>query len=396
MIDGTCAAVCGLRQLDVALIAEFDEHLRRSGKTPTFRRQTRDALRRFARHLDARGLMEARNDDLKSWRAACLSTANPDTVAKYLGEVIAFYRWLHAKQLIPKNPANGLLKFGPRPVDDQTEQLLAEFNLAQRRRNLSPLTKLHRESRLRDLALTVAPKSLLEITADDIETYLDDSDIAAQTRYTYLSYLRAFYAWAKRKGHVRENPIDDCERPQYARWLPRPMSDDDLALALEQADDRMAVWIALAAFAGLRCMEIAGLRVEDLYFHDDPRRLVVLGKGNKQRAVPMHPEVIRRLHAYGLPPSGYVFARRSSRQPLNPSTVSRYVGRHLEELGIHGQGAHSMRHWFGTRTYGASRDLRMVQDLMGHANPATTAGYAKVSTADAARTVDSLSVRSRA
>jgi integrase/recombinase XerC len=380
-----------LSPLDTGLIADFDEHLRRAGKTDGYRDQTRKSLRRLARHLGGRGLLTAQSSDLTAWRSDCLRTASPDTVAKYLGEAVAFYRWAHAKGYVKRNPGAGLLRFGPRPVDDETEQLLADFRAWHRRRNLSRLTVVHRESRVRDLAIWLAPRPVLSATTEDVEAYVDSKDLQPQTAYTYLSLLAAFFAWATRRRLITTNPVDECTRPLYGRCLPRPMDDGDLALALGQADPRMRAWLALAAFAGLRCMEIAGLTVDGLRFNDDPPRILVRGKGNKERAVPMHPEVASALRRYGVPASGFLFTRRDTRQPLNPTTVSRYIGRYLEELGIPG-GAHSMRHWFGTRLYTTSLDLRMVQECMGHASPTTTAIYAQVSTVDAARMVGQLGI----
>lgn len=154
--------------------------------------------------------------------------------------------------------------------------------------------------------------------------------------------------------------------------LPRPISEPDLAVAIDQADRLMAAWLTLAAYAGLRCAEIAGLVRSDVIEADHLLR--IMGKGRKERLVPMGDKVAAALDAYGLPRRGPVFTRpRGSAYP--PAMVSREIAIYLESRGIDAT-AHQLRHRFGTRAYRASRDLRLVQELMGHGSPVVTAGYA--------------------
>ena len=102
--------------------------------------------------------------------------------------------------------------------------------------------------------------------------------------------------------------------------------------------------------------------------------------------------VLAELHAYGLPKTGWVFRRRDGAPgPNRPWTVSHLSNEYLHEQGISAT-LHQLRHRFGTVAYQARRDLRMVQELLGHSSPATTAGYAAYAHTDAADVVEQLPV----
>ena len=122
----------------------------------------------------------------------------------------------------------------------------------------------------------------------------------------------------------------------------------------------------LAAFAGLRCAEIAALRSEDI----NGDMMLVNGKGGKQRVVPVHPLIHAALRAVHAPAYGSIF-------DMLPWQVSHAIRGHLTACGISAS-AHQLRHWFATTAYEQSgHDLRMVQDLLGHSSPTTTAVYTR-------------------
>lgn len=269
-------------------------------------------------------------------------------------------------------------------------QAIVAYTKHQERRNLSPNTVYARRIRLERFAEWLAPRDILDAAGADIEGWIDHRGVSPQTQYGYVSIFAAFYAWAVQERLLRRNPADRVARPKLPRRVPRPIGDDDLAVAVEMADDRMRCWLLLAAFAGFRCAEITELRVEDI--HPDRAVVMVHGKGNKERLVPLHPDLYSALLRYGLPRSGYVFKRRDGR-PMRPATVSAYVGRYLRSLGIDAT-CHRGRHAFATNLYRVSGgDLRMVQECLGHASPVTTAAYAAWEPAKAAAAVEQLGLR---
>lgn len=250
-----------------------------------------------------------------------------------------------------------------------------------RRRGLATGTITRRRDMLQSLAAHVEPSSLLDVDAETIESFLDARPIGARTRYHWLTHFGQFYEWAKRHGHTQSAPTDTIDRPKTRPLLPRPISDGDLVMALEAAPPLMYEWLVVASYAGLRVSELAGLTVDNVLERE--RALRVLGKGSKERIVPMHPKVEAvMLH---LPTRGHVW-RRPTGHPWTGAMISRNGSAFYESLGIAAT-LHMNRHWFGTKTYAACKDLRVVQELMGHADISTTAGYAAFSKAEARRAV---------
>lgn len=253
-------------------------------------------------------------------------------------------------------------------------ELMAGYLLANKRRGFSPRSSKARTASARLLAAYIRPRSLLEATRADIEEWLDSRAMGAATRRWHLSNLKAFYLWASEEDHIEADPTARIRGPKIRRRLPRPIGEEDLGVALSMADPRMRCILLLAAFAGLRCKEIAGLRRQDILDRATPPLLVVAdGKGGHQRQVPLHPELWAALRAYGLPKRGWVFPGVNG--PLKPHTISRCVSVYLHGLGIDAT-SHQGRHRFATSVYQASKDLRLTQELMGHVSPATTALYA--------------------
>jgi integrase/recombinase XerC len=257
-----------------------------------------------------------------------------------------------------------------------------------RRRGLADGTIVKRRARLRTFDRSVG---LCSAQAEDVEAFLDgrrgrEGPLSTKARYDWVSDLGCFYSWALDWGHLDHDPTVRVARPKQRQGLPRPIDSADLAMALRLAEPMMRAWLALMSFGGLRCAEVSRLDVDCLLWNDGLLR--VLGKGQKERMVPMHREVERTLRSLNLPARGAVFRRpRGGRYP--PAQVSKETSLYFDSLGI-GATAHQCRHLFGTLAYRACRDLRVVQELMGHASPTTTAVYAAWSKAEARRVVEAL------
>lgn len=260
------------------------------------------------------------------------------------------------------------------------------------RRGLTRDTIERRRRGLDLLTEHAQPRGLLEVTREDIESFLDLRDVGARTRYHWISHFHAFYGWALNEGLVELDPTVRIERPKLPRLLPRPLTEGDLAMALEAANSTMGAWVTLGAYAGLRCCEIASLRAEAVLW--DQGLLRVTGKGSVERLVPIHPLVEAALHLHGVPKSGFVFRRpMGSRYPA--AMVSREGSLYFEGLGIAAT-MHQCRHYFATRTLEACGDLRVVQELLGHASITSTTIYAQFSNARAREAVMALGSSSAA
>lgn len=221
------------------------------------------------------------------------------------------------------------------------------------------------------------PAGLLEADQATLLDWRRRLTLADATICQYVSHIRCFYRWACKQGLCAADPAAELPAPRCRRRVPRPIGEDDLFQAVTTAPPRILPWLVLAAWCGLRACEIAGLRREDV-LDTAPRPVLLLErtKGGAQRVVPLHPYVLAVLRSCGLPASGYVFRRRDGQHgPNTPHQVSQLCNRYLHGRGVTAT-LHQLRHRFGTETYRASHDLRAVQELLGHASPVTTAGYA--------------------
>lgn len=254
-----------------------------------------------------------------------------------------------------------------------------EFIRHLRRRGLSPNTIDRYDVHLRAFEGWL-DRDVITASTFEIEAFLTTRRINDRSKYQWISNLSGFYEWCQRThGTPVSNPTEPIIRPRLRRLLPRPISEGDLELALDLAEGRMYSWIVLGAFAGFRCCEIAWLTVDRLMWHEG--LINVFGKGGKERIVEMHPLVAAALKGHRLPSSGVAFRGRDG-AALTPRRVSNDIGDFFTDIGVNAT-AHQLRHRFGTKTYAACKDLRVVQELLGHANPNTTAVYTAFARTDA-------------
>ena len=270
-------------------------------------------------------------------------------------------------------------------------ELIVQHHIDQERRGLLPNSIYQRDGRVFAFSDWISPRSLLEATPDDINRFIDSRQgrsggpISAKSRYSWLTHLHSFYEWAKREEFTDTDPTLRIVRPKLRRALPRPASTEELRSAMSQANPQELCWLLLAAYMGLRCQEIAGLRREDVIEAEGVVR-VTQAKGGHERLVPLHPDVLEALRALPLPRTGYVFTR-----PLggvySPGHLSKTFNDFLRRVGVNAT-AHQLRHWFGTTFYAQSgHDLRATQEMLGHASPATTSIYTAFDRRAAAATI---------
>lgn len=224
---------------------------------------------------------------------------------------------------------------------------------------------------LQRLAHHLGRTSLLEATHEQLYDFCSSPTLGAEARAATVSHLRMFYRWAAAHGYVDVDLSLRLDRPRRPRHLPRPMPEHDVARALEEAPRPIRAWLHLAAFAGLRCCEIAPLRGEDR--HGDV--LVIREqKGGDEGSVPLSPALAAELAA--LPRRGWWFPRwDGAGGPISAGQLGKHANRFLRELGIE-HTMHTLRHRFVTLVYQASgRDLRATQELARHKSISSTVGY---------------------
>lgn len=236
-------------------------------------------------------------------------------------------------------------------------------------------------------------KQLVDASRDDLAAWRESLHLAPASIASYVSHAREFYAWAIGEHLVDANPVDGLRVPPVPRLLPRPIDDGDLIPAVLAAPQPVRLMLVLSAWCGLRAKEIALLRRSAIRERARPPVLMVAWhatKGSSERLVPLSPFVIDEMAAFGLPRTGLVFRRRDGRPGgLSPASVSHYCCDYLHESGI-AETLHGGRHRFATKLMQETHDIRMVQEVLGHQRPDTTAIYTKVSSAATAAAVAAL------
>lgn len=241
------------------------------------------------------------------------------------------------------------------------------------------------------------PVPLLAATVAILLEWRSNLTVSDEVIVHYICHAQAFYSFCVERGYRPDNPADGLPVPRVGRRLPRPVGERDLMHAIACAPSRIRPWLVLAGWAGLRAKEIAYLRRENVLETARPPVLVVARdatKGHGERVVPLCSFAAAELVPV-LPPSGWVFRRMDGRPgPNTPGLVSHLANTHLHECGV-AASLHQLRHRFATQAYQASRDLRAVQALMGHARPETTAGYAAFDQPEAVAAVEAIPAPAR-
>jgi integrase/recombinase XerD len=169
------------------------------------------------------------------------------------------------------------------------------------------------------------------------------------------------------------------------------MSDADVKRAMAVAGQPERCWIALGAFAGLRCMEIASLARGDVLDAATPPVLRITGKGGRTRVVPLSAVLSAELRDFLAHARGSLFSRMDGAGgPPSPGRVSERIRRVFKQAGVDGT-AHMLRHRFGTELYRATGDIALVATIMGHRSMDTTRGYTLVSADAAAAPIEAIS-----
>lgn len=232
---------------------------------------------------------------------------------------------------------------------------------------------------MRRLAADFPDPSMVNTTV--LAAWLAGHGWGVETLRSYRSSLRGYYGWAHLTGRIVEDPTRILPAVPAPHSKPRPTPDAVFMAAVCAADDRVRLMLRLAALAGLRRAEVAAVHTSDVFVDlDGGWSLRVLGKGRRTRLVPLGDqlavEVLDR-------PAGWVFPS-SNGGHLSPPYVGKLVSRRLGP----GWTAHTLRHRFASRAYAADRDLRAVQELLGHTKLETTQTYTEIPSGAKRRAVE--------
>lgn len=231
-------------------------------------------------------------------------------------------------------------------------------------------------------------KDLLKITSKDIEKYIQTlSDLAPTTVSHNISSLKTFYSYFLKQGRISNNPTDGIKSPKLGIHLPTYLTIDEVnkLLDIEVTDafsSRNKAILELMYATGLRISEVISLEFKNIDY--DECIIRVMGKGSKERIVPINDYAIKYLKEY----------IDNYRPELVKNEINNYIflnnhGRMLTRQGIFKMiknyaalknikktiGPHTLRHTFATHLLENGADLRVIQELLGHSDISTTQIY---------------------
>ena len=237
-------------------------------------------------------------------------------------------------------------------------------------------------------------KDWLDVTLSDLEHFsagLHDIEIGARSQARILSGVRSFYHFLVLEDYIEQDPTELIESPQIGRHLPDVLTVEEINNLIACIDrssnegQRNCAILETLYSCGLRVSELCNLKLSDLYFNEGFIR--VLGKGSKQRLVPISPRAIQELNDYfeirasGRIRPGYedfVFISRLGKN-ISRIMVFHIIKQLADMIGLKKTiSPHTFRHSFATHLLEGGANLRAIQCMLGHENLSTTEIYTKI------------------
>jgi len=287
----------------------------------------------------------------------------------------------------------------PRDIDAFLEHLRVE-------RNVSPHTL---DGYRRDLDALVAwceaqARTPEALGPEDVRAFVAAEHrrgLSPKSLQRRLSAVRSFYAWLLKHGRLAASPAAGIRAPKAPRKLPQVLDPDEAQALVEVPTDaplglRDRALLELFYSSGLRLSELCALRWRDLDLAEG--LVTVLGKGNKQRTVPVGSHARNALAAWRADSGGAddapVFPGRNG--PITPRAVQLRLRQLAQRQGLFKRvHPHLLRHSFASHVLESSGDLRGVQELLGHADISTTQIYTHLDYQHLARVYDAAHPRAK-
>lgn len=231
--------------------------------------------------------------------------------------------------------------------------------------------------------------------SDTVVEYMRDRSavLTKRSQARLLSSLKSFYDWLILEGERKDNPCDRVDAPKLGRYLPEVLSVDEVVSIIESVDTgtwngmRDRAMLEMLYGCGLRVSELCGLEISCVYEKEGFVR--VIGKGNKERIIPVAEPALDAFMAY-LPvrPSpadpGYdniAFLNRFGK-PISRVAVFTMIKKQALLAGVDKEiSPHTFRHSFATHLIENGADLRVVQEMLGHESVLTTEIYTHINSA---------------
>jgi integrase/recombinase XerD len=240
-------------------------------------------------------------------------------------------------------------------------------------------------------------RAMTDVSPGDLGRYLgllQRQGLSSRSIARHVSSLRALYRFLVRAGAVGRDPTEHLERPRPPRGLPRALSTDEVSALLASPDTtrpdglRDRAMLELLYASGMRASECLNVGVADINL--EAGYLVCMGKGSRQRLIPVGDHAVAWVRAYlargrpahvrGREPVGLFLSRRG--RPLTRQALWDIIRRAARRAGlVRAVTPHTLRHSFASHLLEGGADLRSVQTMLGHADIATTQIYTHLSSA---------------
>lgn len=253
---------------------------------------------------------------------------------------------------------------------------------AEKGRSAKTLDSYSSDLRAADAALS---GGLMSATADDVQKYLASLPDKASSIARHASALRGFYKFLMLEKIITENPAANLELPKRARALPKFLTVDEIELLISSAGDiknsvRLRAMIELVYASGLRVSELCELPVTAILGD----KLLIHGKGAKERIVPMHAGAVAALNKWLAmrddEKSKYVFPSSGASGHITRDGFFKILKKCAVLSGIdpHRVSPHVLRHSFASHLLAGGANLRAIQTMLGHEDISTTQIYTHV------------------
>ena len=275
-------------------------------------------------------------------------------------------------------------------MSELLQEFLTEIG-AHNRYSVNTLSAYSSDLEAYELFLTGVSKTVLEADFRDVRDYifsLHRAGNVARSIVRKLSAIKAFYKHLQRVGRISANPAKLVKAPKVSRLLPNPLPEADIVSVLNHGSTETALDVRDLAMlevmygCGLRISELAGLTLVTA----EKESVRVLGKGNKERIVPLTREARRSLDSYmkkrtllaaKAPPSDALWLSERG-EPLTVRQIRRRLVLLIGGIGAKAPHPHQLRHSYATHLLNHGAELRTVQELLGHESPQTTQIYTQV------------------
>ena len=254
--------------------------------------------------------------------------------------------------------------------------------------------------------------SLKNVELNDLKdfiSYINNFEIGAYSQARIISGIKAFFNYLEIEKEITKNPAELLESPRLGRKLPDILSVEEIENIIEQIDlsspegERNRAMLELLYGSGLRVSELINIKISEINFNENI--LLITGKGNKQRLVPMGELSKKQILIYleqirphikikkGFEDILFLNRRGSS---LSRQMVFIVIKNQVEKLGIRKTiSPHTFRHSFATHLVQGGADLRVVQQLLGHVSITTTEIYTHLNTDDLRKSILEFHPRNR-